>query len=61
MVTPTLAVGKGFGLLALTSIGGGSLPVTNSTGLGHTITWNNVAQYRLAKNGSARFFGLKLN
>jgi hypothetical protein len=56
VVTPTLAVGKGFGLLALTSTAGGSLPVTNSKGLGHTITWNNVAQYRLAKTGVARLF-----
>lgn len=56
VVTPTLAVGKGFGLLDFTSTAGGSLPVTNSAGLGHTITWNNVAQYRLAKTGVARFF-----
>jgi hypothetical protein len=56
VVTPTLAVGKGFGLLALTSTAGGSLPITNSKGLGHTIAWNNVAQYRLAKTGAARFF-----
>ncbi len=56
IVTPTLAVGKGFGLLALTSTAGGSLPVSNSTGLGHTITWNNVIQYRVAKGGVARLF-----
>jgi hypothetical protein len=56
VVTPTLAGGKGFGLLALTSTLGGSLPITNSKGLGHTITWNNVAQYRLAKTSAARFF-----
>jgi hypothetical protein len=56
VVTPTLAGGKGFGLLALTSTLGGSLPVSNAKGLGHTITWNNVAQYRLAKTGVARFF-----
>jgi hypothetical protein len=56
VVTPTLAVGKGFGLLALTSTLGGSLPVTNAKGLGHTMTWNNVAQYRLARTGVARFF-----
>ena len=56
VVTPTLAVGKGFGLLALTSTAGGSLPVTNSKGLGHTITWNNTMQYRLAKTGMARLF-----
>ncbi|WP_263359297.1 hypothetical protein [Acidicapsa ligni] len=56
VVTPTLAVGKGWGLLALTSTAGGSLPITNSKGLGHTIAWNNVAQYRLAKTGVGRFF-----
>ncbi len=55
IVTPTLAGGKGFGLLALTSTLGGSLPISNAKGLGHTITWNNAIQYRLAKTGSARF------
>jgi hypothetical protein len=56
IVTPTLAVGKGFGQIALTSTAGGSLPVTNSKGLGHSITWNNVVQYRLGKTGAARLF-----
>ena len=56
VVTPTLAVGKGFGLLALTSTAGGSLPVSNAIGLGHSVTWNNVVQYRAAKSGVARFF-----
>jgi hypothetical protein len=56
VVTPTLAAGKGFGLFAFTSTAGGSLPITNAAGLGHTIAWNNVAQYRLAKTGAARFF-----
>jgi hypothetical protein len=46
VVTPTLAVGKGFGQLAL--------PITNSRGLGHTITWNNAIQYRLSKTGLGR-------
>lgn len=55
IVTPTLAVGKGFGRLDLVSTAGGSLPVTNSKGLGHTITWNNTIQYRLAKTGLGRF------
>jgi len=54
IVTPTLAVGKGFGQLDLVSTAGGSLPVTNSKGLGHTITWNNTIQYRLAKEGFGR-------
>jgi hypothetical protein len=56
VVTPTLAVGKGFGQLALTSTAGGSLPVTNAAGLGHTVAWNNTIQYRVAKTGVARFF-----
>jgi hypothetical protein len=56
VVTPTLAAGKGWGLLALTSTLGGSLPVTNVKGLGHTTTWNNTVQYRLAKTGVARLF-----
>ena len=56
VVTPTLAAGKGFGNFDFTSTAGGSLPITNSQGLGHTITWNNVAQYRLGKTGLARLF-----
>jgi hypothetical protein len=56
VVTPTLAVGKGFGPVALTSTLGGSLPVTNAKGLGHTISWNNAIQYHLAKTGLAHFF-----
>jgi hypothetical protein len=54
-VTPTLGGGKGFGRWALESTLGGSLPITNSKGLGHTITWNNAIQYHLAKTGAARF------
>ena len=56
IVTPTLAVGKGFGQLALTSTAGGSLPASNAKGLGHTITWNSTVQYCVAKTGLARFF-----
>jgi len=56
VVTPTLAMGKGFGLLALTTTAGGLLPITNSDKLGHTVAWNNVVQYRLAKDGVARLF-----
>ena len=55
-VTPTLAVGKGWGNLDLTSTAGGSLPVTNVIGLGRSVIWNNVAQYRMAKAGTARLF-----
>ena len=56
VVTPTLAMGKGFGPWDITTTAGGSLPVTNSHGLGHTITWNNVVQYHVAKKGIGRFF-----
>ena len=56
VVTPSIGGGKGFGLLALETTLGGSLPVTNVTGLGHTMTWNNVAQYKLARTGVARLF-----
>lgn len=56
VITPTLATGKGFGKLALTSTAGGALPVSNVKGLGHTVVWNNVAQYRLATTGIARLF-----
>jgi len=56
VMTPTIAVGKGFGKFAFTSTAGGTLPVTNAQSLGHTITWNNVAQYRIATSGVARFF-----
>ena len=56
IVTPTLALGKGFGNVDFETTAGGTLPVTNSVKLGHTVTWNNVLQYRLAKTGKARFF-----
>jgi hypothetical protein len=56
VVTPTLAMGKGYGLWAFTTTAGGSLPVSNTKGLGHTITWNNTLQYHVAKKGMGRFF-----
>lgn len=56
IVTPTIATGKGFGQFAFTSTVGGTLPVSNEQGLGHTITWNSVGQYRIGKSGAARFF-----
>jgi hypothetical protein len=55
VVTPTLAAGKGFGQIAVTSTAGGSLPISNSIGLGHTITWNNAIQYHVGKTCPARF------
>jgi hypothetical protein len=56
IVTPTLILGKGFGRFDVQTSAGGTLPVTNSNGLGHTITWNTVAQYRLASKGILRLF-----
>ena len=56
IVTPTLAVGKGFGLVALTSTAGGSVPVSNSAKVGHVIAWNNVLQVRGGHRGSRGLF-----
>jgi hypothetical protein len=56
VVTPTLAMGKGLGAFALTTTAGGSLPVSNSFGLGHTVTCNNTVQYHVANKRTARFF-----
>jgi hypothetical protein len=56
VITPTLAGGKGFGPVALTSTLGGTLPVSNEKRLGHTILWNNAVQYHVAKTGVGRFF-----
>jgi len=45
ILTPTLEAGKGWGKLdAITSLGG-SLPVSNPSGLGRQIVWNNAMQY----------------
>ncbi len=54
IVTPTLAMGKGYGLWSFTTTAGGSLPVSNAHGLGHVITWNSVVQYHGAKRGMGR-------
>ncbi len=55
VITPTLAMGKAFGLLDYQTTAGGTLPVTNAKGLGHTITWNNTFQYHMARSGFGRF------
>lgn len=46
-VTPTLAVGKGFGRFDAQSTAGATLPVANSNKLGRPIAWNTALQYRL--------------
>jgi hypothetical protein len=47
VVTPTAAVGKGYGRFDVVSTLGGVLPVTNAKGLGRTIAWNIAAQFRV--------------
>lgn len=54
IVTPTLAVGKGFRQLALTSTAGGSLPVSNTKGVGRSVAWNNTIQYQVGRHGVER-------
>ena len=54
VVTPTMAAGKGFGRFALMSTLGGSLPVSNATGVGRAILWNSVLQYRVGDAGFVR-------
>jgi hypothetical protein len=45
-VTPTLAVGKGFGNFAVQSTAGATLPVENTKKLGRPIAWNTALQYK---------------
>jgi len=49
IVTPTLLLGKGFRKLALTTNASGTLPVSNTAGLGRSIGWNNAVQYHATK------------
>lgn len=46
-VTPTLALGKGFGNFDVETTAGGTLPVTNVAAVGKTIAWNTTLQERL--------------
>ena len=48
-VTPTLAVGKGFGSFDIESTAGAALPVGNTTALGRPITWNTTFQEKLGR------------
>lgn len=45
-VSPTLAVGKGFGLFDFQSTAGVTLPVANSDKLGRPVGWNTAFQYK---------------
>lgn len=49
IVTPTLAVGKGYRKLAVSSTAGGTLPVTNAVKIGHLVLWNTAIQYHAAR------------
>ncbi len=49
VITPTLDVGKGFGRVALTTLAQGSLPVTNTRGLGRSVSSNSAAQVQVLR------------
>ncbi len=49
IVTPTLAVGKGWGKLALSSTAGGTLPVSNAAKTGRLILYNSTIQYHVSR------------
>ena len=42
--------------VVLTTVLGGSLPVSNAVGLGHMIAWNTSAQYSVSSHRAIRFF-----
>jgi hypothetical protein len=46
-VTPTLALGKGFGRFDIETTAGAALPVTNVQAVGRPITWNTTFQQKL--------------
>jgi hypothetical protein len=48
-LTPTLALGKGFGKLDIQSTLSGNLPTGDTNKLGRPIAWNTTAQYHLGK------------
>lgn len=54
-VTPTLALGKGWGRWDVVSTTGGLLPITNAAGIGHAVQQNATIQYRFADTGFAHF------
>lgn len=49
IVTPSLAMGKGFGRFDVETTAGGTLPVSNALKTGHIVTWNTVAQYHVGR------------
>jgi hypothetical protein len=48
-ITPTVALGKGFGKFDIQSALGGVLPTSSVPQIGRTIQWNTTAQYRVGK------------
>jgi hypothetical protein len=48
-VTPTLALGKGFGKFDIVSTAGAALPASNTTAVGRPVSWNTTAQLKLGK------------
>jgi hypothetical protein len=48
-VTPTLALGKGFGKFDIVSTAGAALPASNTSALGRPVTWNTTVQQKLGR------------
>src|SRR5437868_478920 len=48
-ITPTVALGKGFGKFDIQSALGGVLPTSSVPQIGRTIQWNTTAQYKVGK------------
>lgn len=48
-VTPTLALGKGFGRFEVMSTAGAAFPTTNAKTLGRPIVWNTTLQFKIGK------------
>ncbi|MGC2160329.1 MAG: hypothetical protein WA634_00340 [Silvibacterium sp.] len=49
-ISPTLAVGKGYGRFDVQSTAGATLPVANANKLGRPIAWNTAAQFKASPN-----------
>ncbi len=49
-ISPTLAVGKGFGPFDVQSTAGATLPVANTNKLGRPIAWNTAVQFKASPN-----------
>ena len=49
VLTPTLDASKGFGPVTLVSLVSGTLPVSNTRGLGRSVIWNSAAEVKVLR------------